>query len=254
MINLADPVSLLLIPLVFGLMPGVLLRVLVRLYPQGHPRREELLGELYSMGYWRRPIFVAEVVETALAEGLSQRWRARKGLAREACSEPELSPVLGVALAGGIVTWAMVWALLSVGPTALFWTVVLMGPGTMLSGALGVKAVVVSTELGSEARLGPPFKRSPQGGQATRRPKPLAVFAAALMSAVTIGAVAGTVLGPDGSLLLGAVLGIESGLGMGAGLMVTRYSDLPVRAAMAKFERGPIGLHSAQAGDVTHDE
>lgn len=59
--------------LVFAVLPGVVLRLLICLYPKGHPRRTELLGELYSMPQWRRPWFVAQQFETALFEGLPTR-------------------------------------------------------------------------------------------------------------------------------------------------------------------------------------
>ena len=51
--------------LIFGVFPGLALRLLVRLYPNGHPRRTELIGELYAMPQWQRPWFVARQFETA---------------------------------------------------------------------------------------------------------------------------------------------------------------------------------------------
>jgi len=66
--------------LVFAFLPGLLLRLLVCLYPKDHPRRTELLGQLYSMPQVRRPWFVVEQLETALTEGLLVR--ARQGLRR----------------------------------------------------------------------------------------------------------------------------------------------------------------------------
>ncbi|AVH20281.1 hypothetical protein [Nocardia cyriacigeorgica] len=65
--------------LVFGFAPGVLLRVIVRLYPRSDPRRRELVAELYAVPLPMRPIFVVEQLETALCEGVSARWR---GLSR----------------------------------------------------------------------------------------------------------------------------------------------------------------------------
>jgi hypothetical protein len=64
----------------FGIAPGVLLRMLVSLYPKDHPRREELLGELDSVPYLERPFFVASQVETSVREGLVARWRERRYL------------------------------------------------------------------------------------------------------------------------------------------------------------------------------
>lgn len=48
--------SLLVFGATFGLLPGLILRLVVQLYPKGHPRREELFGELYhsSMGRFER--------------------------------------------------------------------------------------------------------------------------------------------------------------------------------------------------------
>jgi hypothetical protein len=69
--------------LVFGFAPAAVLRLIVLLYPRGHPRRRELLGELYAYPRIERPFWVAEQLETALFEGLPGRltdWRA-KGLA-----------------------------------------------------------------------------------------------------------------------------------------------------------------------------
>lgn len=64
---------LLLVVVAFGLAPGVVLRLLVRAYPRDHPRREELLGELYAMDFVKRPLWVAQQIETAVFEGLPAR-------------------------------------------------------------------------------------------------------------------------------------------------------------------------------------
>jgi len=64
--------------LVYGFAPGALLRLIVVLYPRGHPRRRELIGELYAYPRIMRPFWVAEQLETALFEGLHGRlaaWR-----------------------------------------------------------------------------------------------------------------------------------------------------------------------------------
>lgn len=55
--------------LVYGFAPGALLRLIVVLYPRGHPRRRELIGELYAYPRIMRPFWVAEQLETALFEG-----------------------------------------------------------------------------------------------------------------------------------------------------------------------------------------
>jgi hypothetical protein len=68
--------------LVYGFAPGALLRLIIVLYPRDHPRRRELIGELYAYPRIMRPFWVAaEQLETALFEGLHGRltaWRARR--------------------------------------------------------------------------------------------------------------------------------------------------------------------------------
>jgi hypothetical protein len=66
---------------VYGFAPGALLRLIVLFYPRDHPRRRELIGELYAYPRIMRPFWVAEQLETALFEGLHGRlaaWRARR--------------------------------------------------------------------------------------------------------------------------------------------------------------------------------
>ncbi len=63
------PTSLVLL-LAFGLAPGLLLRLIVRIYPKDHPRRRELVAELYAMEYKQQPFFVAQHLELALSEGI----------------------------------------------------------------------------------------------------------------------------------------------------------------------------------------
>ncbi|WP_063127429.1 hypothetical protein [Nocardia fusca] len=62
----------------FGFFPGFLLRLLVRLYPPGDPRRHELPAELYAVPRLVRPFWVAEQFETVLYEGTGLRYRARR--------------------------------------------------------------------------------------------------------------------------------------------------------------------------------
>ena len=69
---------LLLAVVIFGLAPGVVLRLVVRAYPRGHSRREELVAELYAIDMAMRPFWVAQQFETALFEGLPTRWQARR--------------------------------------------------------------------------------------------------------------------------------------------------------------------------------
>jgi hypothetical protein len=66
------------IMLMFGTAPGLVLRLLLCMYPKGHPRRDELLAELYHLRYLERPLFVAQQMETALFEGMSARRRTRE--------------------------------------------------------------------------------------------------------------------------------------------------------------------------------
>jgi hypothetical protein len=66
-----------------GVLPGLTLRLLVRAYPSGHPRRRELVAELYALKYWERPFFVAQGFELAFSEGLAARWQVRRGRRQE---------------------------------------------------------------------------------------------------------------------------------------------------------------------------
>lgn len=69
---------------IFGLAPGIVLRLIVRSYPKGHPRREELVAELYAIPMGVRPFWVAQQLETAVFEGLPTRWRAWRAQRRVA--------------------------------------------------------------------------------------------------------------------------------------------------------------------------
>lgn len=64
---------------VFGFAPGAALRLIVLAFPRSDPRRRELLSELHAVPRLERPIWVAEQLEVALAEGLAGRlarvWR-----------------------------------------------------------------------------------------------------------------------------------------------------------------------------------
>lgn len=62
---------------VLGLLPGFALRLIVRLYPKHHPRRSELVAELYVVPYKDRLLFVAQHLELAISEGLPARFRTR---------------------------------------------------------------------------------------------------------------------------------------------------------------------------------
>ncbi|MBV8540955.1 MAG: hypothetical protein JO063_14370 [Pseudonocardiales bacterium] len=90
--------SLLLALVVFGLAPGVCLRLVVLAYPRGDPRRAELIAELYAVPRWERPLWVAEQLEVALFEGLGHRRRGsgepRAGPAKP--SEGDLERFVGL--------------------------------------------------------------------------------------------------------------------------------------------------------------
>jgi hypothetical protein len=62
----------------FGFAPGFALRLIVGLYPKGHPRRSELVAELYTVERLNRPTWVFEQLEVALFEGVAARRRDRR--------------------------------------------------------------------------------------------------------------------------------------------------------------------------------
>lgn len=71
--------ALLAVATVFGFAPGAALRLIVLAFPRSDPRRRELLAELRAVPRLERPIWVAEQLEVALAEGVAGRlartWR-----------------------------------------------------------------------------------------------------------------------------------------------------------------------------------
>ena len=58
---------------VFGVAPGLVLRLIVLAFPKEDPRRKELLGEQRAVPRFERPFWVAEQLEVALVEGLAPR-------------------------------------------------------------------------------------------------------------------------------------------------------------------------------------
>lgn len=64
---------LLAVLLIFGLAPGLLLRIIVLAFHRDDPRRRELRGELINVPRWERPVWVFEQLEVALVEGLGER-------------------------------------------------------------------------------------------------------------------------------------------------------------------------------------
>lgn len=69
------PVTLIIGLLVLSLLPGLVLRVLVRLYPPDDPRRAELIAELHAVPPGHQAAWVAQQIETALLDGLPSRVR-----------------------------------------------------------------------------------------------------------------------------------------------------------------------------------
>jgi hypothetical protein len=70
--------------LVFGFAPGVVLRLILLLYRKDHPRRRELLGELYAVPMIERPFWVAQQLEVAFFEGLPSRFATRRRMSARA--------------------------------------------------------------------------------------------------------------------------------------------------------------------------
>ncbi len=68
--EIADWKLFLLVIFVYAICPQWVLRLLVMVYDKDDPRRHELLGELYAIDYIRRPFWVAQQFETALADGI----------------------------------------------------------------------------------------------------------------------------------------------------------------------------------------
>ncbi|GAB6899331.1 hypothetical protein [Kineosporia succinea] len=71
---------------VFGLVPGAVVRVLNVCWPAGDARRAENLGALAYLPRWRRPLYALALVVPALSDGLPRRTppgsRARRVVAR----------------------------------------------------------------------------------------------------------------------------------------------------------------------------
>jgi hypothetical protein len=59
---------------VIVIVPGLLLRFVVLVYPRGDERRDELIAEMYAVPFLRRPLWVFQQVEVILWEGLPERW------------------------------------------------------------------------------------------------------------------------------------------------------------------------------------
>jgi hypothetical protein len=75
---------------VFGFLPGVVLRIILLAFRRRDPRRAEILAELRAVPRWERPFWVAEQIEVALFEGLLERIKAAVG--RRARSPERIGP------------------------------------------------------------------------------------------------------------------------------------------------------------------
>lgn len=88
---LVSPWNLLWALVIFGLAPGLVLRMLVKLYPKKDPRRAELVAELYTVPRLMRPMWVAEQLEVTIFEGLARRRAAARDARRGARGSNTLS-------------------------------------------------------------------------------------------------------------------------------------------------------------------
>jgi len=59
--------------LVFGLLPGVVVRLLSLGYRPDDPRRQEMIAEVYAVPRWERPFWALEQVERVVSEGIWER-------------------------------------------------------------------------------------------------------------------------------------------------------------------------------------
>jgi tetratricopeptide (TPR) repeat protein len=85
------PTTLLAMAAVFGLFPGLVLRLIVLLYPKDDSRRRELVAELYTLDRMQRIEWVFQQLETGLFEGLSRRLAQRRERGRgERDDDPQL--------------------------------------------------------------------------------------------------------------------------------------------------------------------
>lgn len=74
----ALPLGVLIVGITLGFLPGVLLALIVRLYPKGSPRRAELTAELYTIPFIERGIWVFQALEIGVREGCPARYRCAK--------------------------------------------------------------------------------------------------------------------------------------------------------------------------------
>jgi len=92
--------SAVLMAFVVGFCPGAAIRLIVRIYPPGHPRRQEIRGELGVVERKWRLVWVFEQLELALFEGLPLRlWK------RDTWREPGIKPLTYNQLAREFTIW-----------------------------------------------------------------------------------------------------------------------------------------------------
>lgn len=104
--------SALIVFVVFGVAPGLVLRLLVKIYPKEDSRRAELIAELYAKGRIERVFFVGEQLETVIFEGIPVRVRTARTRSKERKLRPRrrysftrfyaISSLLTVVMAGFI--------------------------------------------------------------------------------------------------------------------------------------------------------
>lgn len=71
--TLVDLKAFLLVLIVFGVAPGVVVRLMSFAFHRDDPRRQEMRAEFYAVPRLSRPLWVAEQVEVVIFEGLRDR-------------------------------------------------------------------------------------------------------------------------------------------------------------------------------------
>ncbi|MDR1431690.1 MAG: hypothetical protein LBI99_06180, partial [Propionibacteriaceae bacterium] len=61
------------VALTFGLLPGVVTRVLALGFRKDDPRRQEMIAAVYAVPRWERPFWVLQQVECVFREGILER-------------------------------------------------------------------------------------------------------------------------------------------------------------------------------------
>jgi hypothetical protein len=151
--------SLSLLLLVFGLAPGLVLRIIVLAYERDDPRRRELIGELYEVPRFLRPFWVCEQLETAAFEsGLPRRVATRlRSLVRR---RPQITVMKVVASLLAALLSPLAFLIASFGMNAEqvdghrpMFDIQAYAPPYAVAGALAAVAVVVVPVLHVRARL-----------------------------------------------------------------------------------------------------